>query len=72
MARDVLVIPISIVASKYAFSTRGRVLDAFRSSLTPRIVEDLICSQDWLRVGKDYISVEEELHEIENVENGKY
>ncbi|GAB4833632.1 hypothetical protein Ancab_039952 [Ancistrocladus abbreviatus] len=49
MARDVLAIPISTAASKLAFSTGGRVLDPFRSSLTPRIVEALICVQDWLR-----------------------
>ncbi|KAL4279280.1 hypothetical protein GQ457_03G012660 [Hibiscus cannabinus] len=46
MARDVLAIPISIVASESTFSTGGRVLDSFRTSLTPRIVEALICSQD--------------------------
>ena len=46
MARDILAVPISTVASEYAFSTSGRVLDSFRSSLTPRIVEALICSQD--------------------------
>ena len=72
MARDILAVPISTVASESAFSTSGRVLDSFRSSLTPRIVEALICSQDWLRVGKDDISVEEELHEIEPIKNGKY
>ncbi|XP_019184842.1 PREDICTED: zinc finger BED domain-containing protein DAYSLEEPER-like [Ipomoea nil] len=33
-----------------SFSTNGRVLDAFRSSLTPRIVEALVCAHDWLRV----------------------
>ncbi|KAH7667126.1 Tam3-transposase (Ac family) protein [Dioscorea alata] len=38
LARDVLVVPVSTVASKAAFSTGGRVLDPFRSSLTPRIV----------------------------------
>ncbi|XP_059658578.1 zinc finger BED domain-containing protein RICESLEEPER 1-like [Cornus florida] len=30
-------------------STGGRVLDQFRSSLTPNIVQCLICGQDWLR-----------------------
>ncbi|GJY44185.1 zinc finger BED domain-containing protein RICESLEEPER 2-like protein [Tanacetum coccineum] len=38
-----------MVASKSAFSTDGRVIDKFRSSLTPKTAEGLICSQDWLR-----------------------
>ena len=46
LARDVLAVPISTVASESAFSTRGRVLDCFRSSLTPKLLEALICSQD--------------------------
>ncbi|XP_052207514.1 zinc finger BED domain-containing protein RICESLEEPER 2-like [Diospyros lotus] len=46
MARDVLAIPVSTVASESAFSTGGRVLDPFRSSLSPKVVESLICTQD--------------------------
>ncbi|CAI0402398.1 unnamed protein product [Linum tenue] len=49
MAKDVFAIPMSTVPSESAFSTSGRVLDSFRSSLHPKIVEALICSQDWLR-----------------------
>ncbi|XBI28102.1 hypothetical protein VPH35_052403 [Triticum aestivum] len=49
LARDVLAFPISTVASESAFSTGGRILDEFRSSLTPFMVQALICTQDWLR-----------------------
>ncbi|CAN1127288.1 Putative AC9 transposase [Linum perenne] len=48
IAKDILAIPISSV-SETAFSNGGRVLDDFRSSLIPSIVEALICSEDWLR-----------------------
>ena len=43
IARDVLAIPVSTVASEAAFSTGGRVVDQFRSSLSPKLVECLIC-----------------------------
>ncbi|KAL9667976.1 hypothetical protein QQ045_002346 [Rhodiola kirilowii] len=49
MARDVLVVPISMVSSESAFSTSARIIDAFRRSLTPRLVQALICTQDWIR-----------------------
>ncbi|KAL4558417.1 hypothetical protein LXL04_036617 [Taraxacum kok-saghyz] len=48
MAQDVLAIPVSRVASELAFSTGGRVLDSFRTSVTPRMVEALVCTQDWV------------------------
>ena len=43
IAQEMLAILISIVASESVFSASERVLDAFRSSLTPKIVEVLIC-----------------------------
>ncbi|KAL0405612.1 UNVERIFIED_CONTAM: putative AC transposase [Sesamum latifolium] len=44
-----LAIPVSTIASESAFSTSGRVIDVFRSSLSPKMVEALICTQDRLR-----------------------
>ncbi|KAL4366258.1 hypothetical protein GQ457_05G014730 [Hibiscus cannabinus] len=69
MARDVLSIPISTVTSESAFSTSGRVLDGFRSSLTPIMVEALICTQDWLRKSKDPINLDEYAAELQNMED---
>ncbi|CAN1348969.1 Zinc finger BED domain-containing protein RICESLEEPER 2 [Linum perenne] len=69
MARDVLAVPISYVASESAFSTGGRVLSNFRSSLTPAIVEALICAEDWLRsTSPDIFDPEEEENENEQLE----
>ncbi|GKA74796.1 zinc finger BED domain-containing protein RICESLEEPER 2-like protein [Tanacetum coccineum] len=50
MARDLLAIPISTVASESVFSTSGRVLDSYRSSLGDKTIECLVCAQYWLRI----------------------
>jgi hypothetical protein len=54
IARDVLAIPLISVASESAFSTGGRIIDRFRSSLASKTVEALICCQNWLRSSPNF------------------
>ena len=70
IARDVLAIPVSTVASESAFSTGGRILDPFRSSLSPNTVEALVCAQNWLR-SSSKIDLREFMDKIEEIERGK-
>ena len=46
IARDILVIPISTVASESAFSTSGRFISPHRSRLHPKTLEAMMCTQD--------------------------
>lgn len=49
IARDILAISVSTVPSEAAFSSGGRIVSDYRSSLSCSTVEALICLQDWLR-----------------------
>ena len=69
MAQDILAIPISTVASESVFSTSGRILDDFRTSLTPFMLEALVCTQDWLRRSTP-INIEENIEELTIIEKG--
>ena len=69
IARDILAIPVSTVASESAFSTGGRVLDPFRSSLTSLMVKALICCQNWLRSSPIPIDLREAMDDIEKYEH---
>lgn len=48
IAKDLLAIPVSSVASESAFSTGGRVLTPHRSRLHSNTVEALMCLQNWM------------------------
>ncbi|CAM8919388.1 unnamed protein product [Rhodiola kirilowii] len=49
LTKDSMAIQVSTVASESSFSTSRRVIDPFRSSLSPKTVEALICYQNWIR-----------------------
>ena len=76
IARDVFAVPASTVASESAFSLGKRVVDPFRSSLTPQMVECLVCMSDWLRAAgfsmyKEPTKAEMELYsELHKLESG--
>ena len=76
VVKDVLAVPVSTVASESAFSTGGRIVDPFRSSLSLLMVQNLVCSQNWLqaivpishRQSRDDVeALEEELLELGNM-----
>lgn len=52
IARDVLAIQVSTVASESAFSAGGRVVDPYRNRLGSEIVEALICTKDWVAASR--------------------
>ena len=49
LVKDIFAIQVSTITSKSAFSIGGRILDPFRSSLTPKMVETLVCTQNWFK-----------------------
>ncbi|KAK9212613.1 hypothetical protein WN943_001995 [Citrus x changshan-huyou] len=49
IARDILAIPITTVASESAFNTSGRVVSSYHNKLHPSTLEALMCCQSWLR-----------------------
>ncbi|KAI3813486.1 hypothetical protein L1987_18211 [Smallanthus sonchifolius] len=78
MARDLLTVQASTVASESAFSLSGRVLSIRRTRLTPESMDMCICLKDHLDAAERVqhvaklegeLDVEQEIHEFE-VEHG--
>ena len=61
------------MALEFAFSIAGCVLDPFRSSLSPLMVEALICGQNWfcpLSAPISHRSVTDDVKEFEKLDGG--
>ena len=63
-----MAIRMSTIALESAFSTGGHVLDPFRSSLTPKTMEALICAQNWFKNPYKPINLREAMNEVESLE----
>ncbi|KAG2720923.1 hypothetical protein I3760_02G056800 [Carya illinoinensis] len=64
MARDILSVPVSIVASESTFRVGGRIIDQYRSALKPDIVEALVCTRDWLYGEEAEVEGTQEMKEL--------
>ncbi|PON76589.1 HAT, C-terminal dimerization domain containing protein [Parasponia andersonii] len=69
IACDVLADPVSTMASESAFSTRGRILDPFRSSLSLKTMEALVCAQNWFKSTYGPLQLKDFMDEIQTYEN---
>ncbi|XP_024009944.1 zinc finger BED domain-containing protein RICESLEEPER 2-like [Eutrema salsugineum] len=71
VAKDILAMQVSSVASESAFSISGRILDPFRSCLPHYTIEVLMCTEQWLKSeirmdSRGTITIEQLLDEIED------
>ncbi|KAL2937404.1 putative AC transposase [Bienertia sinuspersici] len=60
IAKDILVIPASTIASKSAFSAGRRVLDEKRSRPSSKSIEMCVCKKDWDQAEKRTQGLKEE------------
>ena len=71
IARDVLTVPVSTVASEAAFSAGGRVVSKKRCNLSPQAIEAVVCSKDWSLADKRLHDHVREAGLVTNTENLK-
>ena len=69
IARDVLTVPVSTVASEAAFSAGGRMVSKKRCNLSPEAIESVVCLKDWKLADKRLHDHVREAALVTNTEN---
>ena len=71
IARDVLTVPVSTVASEVAFNAGGRVVSKKRCNLSPQAIEAVVCLKDWSLADKRLHDHVREARQVADTENLK-
>ena len=61
-------IQVSTMALESTFTTGGWILDSFMSSLSPKMVEALIYTQNWLRSPYEGIWIRDYFYDLDTYE----
>ena len=75
IARDVLTVSVSTVASEAAFSAGGRVVSKKRCNLSPQAIEAVVCLKDCSLADKrlhDHVREAELVADIENLKISRH
>lgn len=70
IAREILAIPVSTIASESAFDIGGRVIDSVCFTSAPNLVEVLACLKSWLNEDATSIDLREHINDISHMEEG--
>ena len=70
IAREVLAILVSAVATEHVINIGRRVLHSYHSSLTPKMLEAHVCLQNWLKGAPSSLFSNEDF-EVLKIEQGK-
>ena len=75
IARDVLTVPVSTVASEAAFSASGRVVSKKICNLSPQAIKAVVCLKDWSLANKrlhDHVQEAELVVDTENLKISRH
>ena len=75
IARDVLTVLVSTVASEAAFSACGIVVSKKRCNLSPQAIEAVVCLKDWSLANKrlhDHVREAELVADTENLKISRH